>query len=196
LDQIALALKSNPNDATLQNARQHEEQRLVEQAAKIKGVDVVLTRVVDDLYATNLLARWNAVSARLREGGYSNVLSVPSAAGLVLDPSSAITPRVGLWIMPNNQVQGILEDFLRFLIPQGDSLFQHATSSVQQIPEGRRLFVPQDTRKAEMHTWLAWQAEPGRPYGTAITAGFLNDDCPEADTLIAWLRRLFFQPIS
>ncbi len=42
-----------------------------------------------------------------------------------------------------------------------------------------------------MHTWLAWQSEPGEPYGTAIRAGYLNASVPQVDGLAAWLERLF-----
>ena len=43
-----------------------------------------------------------------------------------------------------------------------------------------------------MHTWLAWQSEPGKPYGQAISAKYLNTDLPMAKTFANWLRRTFF----
>ncbi len=43
-----------------------------------------------------------------------------------------------------------------------------------------------------MHTWLAWQNKPGRPFGTAITARYLDADVPEATAFVAWLEKLFF----
>ena len=43
-----------------------------------------------------------------------------------------------------------------------------------------------------MHTWLAWQENPGRPYGTAITARFLDAEAPQADVLVAWINYLFY----
>lgn len=45
--------------------------------------------------------------------------------------------------------------------------------------------------KAEIHTWLAWQKEPGKPLGQAITARYLNPNAPDAQQLIAWIRRVF-----
>ena len=93
--------------------------------------------------------------------------------------------------MPNNQTSGILEDFLRFLVPQPNILFDHAKASVAAIPEGERRFKQLDEPKAVIHTWLAWQEEPGRPFGTAITARFLDPNVPEVDVLAAWLKRLF-----
>jgi len=43
-----------------------------------------------------------------------------------------------------------------------------------------------------MHTWLAWQEEPGKPLGTAITAKFLDANVAQVDVLVAWLKALFF----
>ena len=91
--------------------------------------------------------------------------------------------------MPDNKTPGILEDFLQFLVPQPDSLMKHANTSVNSVPEQR--FTDLDRPKALMHTWLAWQEEPGKPYGTAITAKFLDPSQPQADILASWLKRLF-----
>ena len=92
-------------------------------------------------------------------------------------------PRLGIWIMPNNQTSGILEDFLRFLVPQPNILFDHAKASVAAIPEGERRFKQLTEPKAVVHTWLAWQEDPGLPFGTAITARFLDPNVPEVDVL-------------
>ncbi len=44
---------------------------------------------------------------------------------------------------------------------------------------------------AEIHTWLAWQEEPGSPLGQAITKRYLDADAPRAQQLMDWVRRLF-----
>jgi hypothetical protein len=57
-------------------------------------------------------------------------------------------------------------------------------SSVAAIPEAERRFGPLAEPKAIIHTWLAWQKEPGKPLGTAITARFLDPNVAEvADAL-------------
>ena len=142
---------------------------------------------------TNIGSRWQSIRDRITDIGYQNVPDQPDSDGTILDsPSGTLLPRLGVWIMPNNQTSGILEDFLRFLVPQPNILFDHARDSVKTIPEGERRFKPLDEPKAVIHTWLAWQKEPGRPFGTAITARFLDPDVPEVDVLVAWLKRLFF----
>ena len=45
--------------------------------------------------------------------------------------------------------------------------------------------------KAKIHTFLAWQDEPGKPIGQAITARILNPDAEEAKAFIGWLNKLY-----
>ena len=142
---------------------------------------------------TNLDARWQSIRERLIRIGYRNVPTLPDPRGTVLDPpAESLLPKAGIWIMPDNKTPGILEDFLRFLVPGPDALFDHVTTSVDSIPDRR--FTENDKPKAVIHTWLAWQEEPGLPYGTAITARFLDPNVRQADALVSWLQRLFCQP--
>ncbi len=133
--------------------------------------------------------RWQAISNRLSDAGYENVPSAPGLSGTILDPpAGTILPTAGVWIMPNNLDTGKLEEFLMSLVPTQDTLFTHATQVVEQLPYKR--FKDEDEVKAIMHTWLAWQERPGRPYGTAIRASFLDATVPAADGLVSWLNRL------
>ena len=133
--------------------------------------------------------RWQAISKRLNDAGYENVPSEPDPQGTILDsPEGSILPTAGVWVMPNNQDTGKLEEFLMSLVPTQDTLFAHATQVVKQLPYKR--FKDNDEVKAIMHTWLAWQESPGRPYGTAIRASFLDATVPAADGLVSWLNRL------
>ena len=95
-------------------------------------------------------------------------------------------------MMPDNKTTGVLEDFLRFLVPQPNKLFDHVKRSVANIPNGERRFRSLAEPKAIIHTWLAWQEDPGKPLGTAVTAGFLNPNLGAANVLASWLRSLFF----
>ena len=133
--------------------------------------------------------RWQAISKRLSDAGYENVPSEPDPQGTILDsPEGSILPTAGVWVMPNNQDAGKLEEFLMSLVPSQDTLIAHATEVVEQLPYKR--FKDKDEVKAIMHTWLAWQESPGRPYGTAIRASFLDATVPAADGLVCWLNRL------
>ena len=142
---------------------------------------------------TDISVRWQSIRDRITDIGYQNVPDQPDPGGTILDPpAGTYLPRLGVWIMPNNQTSGILEDFLRFLVPQPNILFDHAKASVAAIPEGERRFKQLAEPKAVIHTWLAWQEEPGRPLVPAISACFLDPNVPEVDVLADWLKRLFF----
>ena len=94
--------------------------------------------------------------------------------------------------MPNNQTPGILEDFVSFLIPQDEALlWEMARTCVDKIPDDMRHFKDRHIIKAQIHTWLAWQEEPGQPLGIAVTAKFLDSESPYAHDLVDWVRRVF-----
>lgn len=143
---------------------------------------------------TDLGARWRSIRGRIVAMGYNNAPEVPVPDGTILDPpAGTLLPRLGIWIMPDNRANGILEDFLRFLVPQPNALLERVEQSVADIPnEERRFRLPEDEPKAIIHTWLAWQREPGKPFGTAITARFLDPNLAQGHVIASWLRRLFY----
>ena len=141
----------------------------------------------------SLPSRWSELRNTLIAAGYSAVSPLPSEQGTVIEPpAESILPRVGIWLMPDNRNSGILEDFLRFLVPANCRLFNHAQTVVANLPERR--FSPVAEPKALIHTWLAWQEDPGRPLGQSITAKFLDAGVPQVDVFVEWLRRLFDAP--
>jgi len=159
---------------------------------RLKESEISAVGVVLDA-DTDLPARWQALKHRLVAAGYTNTPDQPALEGTILTPPPAtLLPRFGVWIMPDNRSSGILEDFLQFLVPGESPLFGHAKSSVQGIPLGERRFTDLAEPKAIIHTWLAWQKEPGKPFGTAITAKFLDPNVPQVDVLVRWLKQLFF----
>jgi hypothetical protein len=155
------------------------------------SADTAIIGIVIDA-DTDAAARWQALRDRLVNIGYEDFPQQPDRDGTIVDPPrDAWLPRVGIWMMPDNRNTGILEDFLRFLVPVGAPLFDHVTASIANIPKGEVRFSKLDEPKAVIHTWLAWQEEPGRALGTAITARYLDPHVPEADVLVAWLNRLY-----
>lgn len=138
----------------------------------------------------NVDRRWQAIIDRLRESGYRNLPASPSRGGSIIEPDgNPLLSRFGVWVMPDNENTGILEHFLRRLVPPDSRLFAHVQSSVDSIPEVK--FTDLARPKVLIHTYLAWQADPGCPYGTAIKSNFLNPRTPEVDDFMAWLRRLY-----
>lgn len=137
--------------------------------------------------------RWQAVCARLAMHGYVNLPAQPDPQGTIIH--QAPLPRLGVWLMPDNQLPGMLEDFVAYLIPGGDPLQARAHTIVAEIErDGLRRFNPLHRPKALIHTWLAWQERPGLPMGQAITTHALLHDAPLARTFVEWLQRLFLAP--
>ena len=141
----------------------------------------------------NVVDRWNSVRNVLIQSTYQNVPLAPDPQGTII--TQANKPAVGVWIMPNNQLPGMLEDFVSLLVPDADVLWNRAVSAVEQIPTEERLFPVQHQTKAQIHTWLAWQAQPGLPMGLAITTRYLRAESPEALPLMDWIRRLFVDAV-
>jgi hypothetical protein len=141
----------------------------------------------------DLHARWQSLRDRLIVLGYAAVPVQPDAGGTIINSAAdSELPTIGLWLMPDNQLPGILENFIAFLVPgqETNPLWQHATQCVANIP-GQRAFPDVRLPKAQLHTWLAWQEEPGKPLGQAMAARYLNTQTEAADQFIAWIKRLF-----
>jgi hypothetical protein len=140
----------------------------------------------------NLQSRWDAVCHRLHQAGYDKLPAQPHPQGTVIGGDERA--RVGVWLMPNNQLPGILEDFVAHLIPQHDPLLPKAESILADIEQHnlhryKQAYHP----KALIHTWLAWQNIPGRPMGQSITAHALLHDAAIAVSFVNWLNRLFVE---
>lgn len=136
-------------------------------------------------------AQWQRVRSRLQEAGYH----VPTQAvqeGFIT--SAPDRPRIGVWVMPDNQLPGMLEDFVGYLIPQKDRLKPIAEKTLQSIGK-KKLILYRLTyhSKALIHTWLAWQETPGMPMGQAITARVLQHNHAVANRFVNWLQRLFVE---
>jgi hypothetical protein len=138
----------------------------------------------------DLLGRWQAITDRLKRSGYENVPPQPDTDGLIISAPSR--PQIGVWLMPDNQLPGMLEDFVAHLIPGDDLLAPKAKACLCEIEqEGLNLYKSIHQPKAFIHTWLAWQENPGLPMGQAITAHALGHNKPLALAFVGWLGRLF-----
>ena len=100
--------------------------------------------------------------------------------------------RFGVWIMPDNRFSGMLEDFLIRLIPEDSrGLYGLAGRCVAEAARNGASFKDVHKAKAEIHTWLAWQDEPGRQLHEAVHHRVLDPERPESQPFVNWFRRLF-----
>lgn len=156
---------------------------LIMASNQVETVGVVLD--VDD---RTIESRWQQIQDKIKVHGYDFPES-PDPAGTVL-PLNGDKPKLGIWLMPNNQDPGMLEDFLMSLANVSSISF--ATESVDYAKEkGLTTFKEVHHSKAVIHTYLAWQDEPGKPLGQSITSHVLNPETDIAKCFTAWLIKLF-----
>jgi hypothetical protein len=142
-----------------------------------------------------LAGRWQEVSCRLANVGVV-LPPVPPREGFVGE-SVDYHARVGVWLMPDNHHDGKLEDFLRDLIAECNPIISHAEQATDVAKNLGARFRDVDQIKATIHAWLAWQTEPGLPFGTAIRARYFGHNSQAAVAFVDWFRRLYgLQPQS
>jgi hypothetical protein len=138
-------------------------------------------------------ARWQAVCGRLTEAGYNNLPTLLDLDGAIITQPGK--PKVGVWIMPDNQLPGMVESFVANLIADNDPLAGKAQGILDEIEnENLQRYSSVHRPKAFIHTWLAWQETPGQPMGQAITAKILQHDRVLATRFVKWLLQLFEMP--
>lgn len=134
--------------------------------------------------------RWAKVSAALKAAGLSPPLKCPNDGYVGQVPNYPYP--CGVWLMPDCQTDhSKLEHLLKTLVPPGDSLWKHSEESTDQSRKHQSSYRETDRIKAIVHCWLAWQKDPGVPFGIAIKAKFFGIDSPEAQAFLRWLGRVY-----
>ena len=133
--------------------------------------------------------QWTRVRDRCSGHFPSLPVEIPAEG---LEIAHATGPRFGVWIMPDNRMKGALEDFLAQLVPiKSNSLFTFAEQCAAEAAKRGARFKPSHVTKATIHTWLAWQDEPGKSLHQAIDHRVLDPEKPESKPFVHWFRRLF-----
>ena len=161
--------------------------KLIEQIpVQIKNLQTVgLIIDADD----DINTRWQSLKGILKNSGYI-LPECPDIDGTIIHQNGK---KVGVWLMPNNNNNGMIEDFIRFLIPDDDKLSIKATDILNEIEnEKSNKYNIIHKSKAFIHTWLAWQETLGTPLGKAITTRYLTIENREiADKFIEWVSKLY-----
>lgn len=144
--------------------------------------------VVLDVDCRTTNSRWKQIQDKIKSHGY-NFPECPNPLGTVIPPNGDKS-KLGIWLMPNNQHPGMLEDFL---IPLANAeSISFAAESVNTAKEkGFTTYKDVHHSKAVIHTYLAWQDEPGKPLGQSIISHVLNPQTDIARLFTAWLMKLF-----
>ena len=136
----------------------------------------------------SLADRWRDLSSRCRAESI-DLPPRPITTGTILETVDG-RPRIGIWLMPDNESPGELEDFVQRMIPADDPVWPRSEDYVDRIPVPDRRFRPGKLLRAKLYAWLATRENPGR-MGAAIGARDLRVDGALGSTFSRWLRSLF-----
>lgn len=135
-------------------------------------------------------ARWDAIRQRLVDEGYKDLPKRPDPRGTILDLPSrrGRKPlRFGVWIMPDNNKNGMLEDFVAKMIRKDDDMLPRVDGFLESIKQQWR-FSQEHLAKARIHSWLAIQKGPGKPMGQAIGAKkYLDMNREVVEPFLKWI---------
>jgi hypothetical protein len=131
----------------------------------------------------------DSLSAIVEESGFKLEKNSSSIPGLFFKNSDGLED-IGLWIMPDNRRDGMLEDCIKSSIHNKEvMLFKEVEDAVQKVSAPR--FSAHSRTKVEVATWLAWQKQPGHGLYAVITDNLLDDEHPLFKELKFWLLKVF-----
>ena len=146
--------------------------------------------IVIDADNPSLRGKWDNLNARLVKEGYT-LPAIPSEGGTILELVGK--PKIGIWLMPNNKIDGMLEDFCAELASP-DAIAFARKCTMEAKDNGFSTFIDNHLSKATVHAFLSWQDTPGMPLGQAITANALNGEHDSAVKFVEFLNLLFSAP--
>lgn len=154
--------------------------------------DLTNIGIILDANELGATARWQSIRAILAdeyEPATLDDVDVQAGAKIIREPGM---PTVSIWIMPDNASVGYLEHFLSDLIPSGNALWPLALTTIDIVMSQPDIELgPTKRQKALLHTWLAWQPEPGKPFGQAIQANYFDHKAPAVQPFLDWFAATF-----
>lgn len=160
---------------------------------RFKQADVSTIGILIDA-DENIEDRWNKIQAILIGQGFVLPNKMPLNGLITFNETNQ---KVGVWIMPKNDTSGMLEDFISYLIPENDLLLPKVKATLENIEEEKlNNYNLIHKSKAIIHTWLAWQEDPGTPMGLAITKKYLQTESEICLRFVCWLKELFSDSIN
>lgn len=140
---------------------------------------------------SNLTARWAQVRSAASKAEVELPTELPTEG--FIGPGYSPDSRIGIWLMPDNLNAGALENFLAELVPDGHEVWNYAEEVTRVARQRGAQCHEKDHKKSVLRTWLAWQAEPGLPFGRALATNVLNADSATALRFVDWFNRLFVE---
>lgn len=159
-----------------------------ENASKVQQVGIIIDA------DTSFIDRWKSVRNLLLATNNYIVPETLPTGGLILAPITSEKPRIGVWIMPNNKDNGMLEDFLLQQIGQDDDILPYVDETLGEL-RARKLqkFKNVHLSKARVHTYLAWQEDPECTLAIAIEKNYFAPKSKEVEMFANWMQNLFLE---
>lgn len=136
----------------------------------------------------NIDARWKEIKNQCSRAGIQ-IPDAPQRGGTIVAEKDN-SPRIGIWLMPDNHSRGEIEDFALHMIPITDTVWRRSMNYIQRIPLRDRRFDKMKTDKAKVFAWLATRREPGR-IGASIGTGDLQTNGVLCHDFVGWITKLF-----
>lgn len=135
---------------------------------------------------TDPVVRWIDISTAFA-GHVPNMPQQPVSEGTILDDINGV--RLGIWLMPDNDTPGELEDLLVHLVRDSYDWIL-AQKFVADVFQNSNKPSRAKIRKSEIRAWLAVQETPGL-LGEAMRSGALDLEKPDLTPFLRWLHDLF-----
>ena len=165
------------------------DQSLINTELKASNLEILGIIVDADEYPAN---RWESIRNILITK-FPDIPDKLPTTGLIHKAPDSI--KIGIWMMPDNQERGMLETFLKFLLPDNtNNLWELSEDICQQASKLGAPFKDLHKDKAKIHTWLAWQNPPGRQLHNAVMERILSPTSPYAANFVNWFQELFEIP--
>lgn len=138
----------------------------------------------------NPQGRWQSIRDRALQSINDLPEDLPET-GLIHETQRGI--RFGVWMMPDNRREGMLETFLAHLLPDGSTdLWEFAQTTARSAQTDYQApYTPVQTDKAQIYTWLAWQNPPGRQLHQALKENIFQPSHPHAQRFVQWFTDLY-----
>lgn len=134
------------------------------------------------------------------ENIYDTTISLKNE-GIILEPIEKyvdIYPKVGLWIMPDNQNTGAIENFLwqSGVNTKYSNTYHTVAELVTKFEQDKSNppithYIPNHHHKALVYTFLAWVEDPGNPMGRSIDKECWNIESVIVNEFMNWLNKLY-----
>ncbi|MBI3268364.1 MAG: hypothetical protein HYZ53_05030 [Planctomycetes bacterium] len=160
-----------------------EFERFLEEARRGACVGLIVDRDGVEARPDN----WPRVAALLGRLGVSEARTAPNGVSIDL-PTRQV--RAGVWLWPDNQSVGDVEDFVTPLMPD-TPVWHFAAESTRIAKESHGAeYAVSDSRKARLKVRSVWCDATGGGYGHLLRRLSLAPS-PAADAFILWFETLF-----